>query len=198
MNRTLRAYRNLIVQNLSRMADRANRLTVGLGGGVRAELVRQATIAAWWELNQFDPTVESWINFWTRRAERVLADGALDLTATDEDVLTAVFRSESRTPDYGHGYVRPLNFGVGVGAPLNLRALPRHAKDCPPCWRCRYFDGWLPEDDDEVRESGDAATDPEIKAACHRIDANKIRVAQWIRSQGWENFSADDEPLAAE
>lgn len=194
MNRTLRAYRNLVIQNLSRMADRANRLTVGLGGGPRAELVRQATIAAWWELDQFDPTVESWIEFWTRRAERVMADGALDLTATDEDVLAVLFRSEPRTPEFA----RQSPAGFAIGEALNLRVLPRHAKDCPPCWRCRHYDGWLPEDEDEITESGDAATDPEIRESCHRIDRNKVRIAHWIRAQGWENFSAEDEPLAAE
>ena len=58
-------------------------------------------------------------------------------------------------------------------------------KDCPPCWQCRYFDGWLPASEPRVKTH----RIPEMQAALQAIDKRKIAVAQWVRSKGMEDFT---------
>jgi len=50
-------------------------------------------------------------------------------------------------------------------------------KDCPPCWRCRWFDGWLPPGTPVVVEY----TDPDITEACARVDAKRVEVAMRVK-----------------
>jgi hypothetical protein len=51
-------------------------------------------------------------------------------------------------------------------------------KECPPCWRCKWYYGWLPVKD-YVPEKH---SDPEIAEACERLDRRKIAIAHWVRS----------------
>ena len=57
-------------------------------------------------------------------------------------------------------------------------APPIGAKDCPPCWRCKYFEGYLPG---KHRTHRHKIVDAEVAAAVLSTEAEKIRIATEVR-----------------
>ncbi len=55
---------------------------------------------------------------------------------------------------------------------------PPHGKDCPPCWRCKWFEGYLPGAHISVRME---IEDAEVRAAVASTEAQKIIIAQEVR-----------------
>jgi hypothetical protein len=186
--RELRLFRALINSNLSRMVERAGRVTLGRGGVYREALVRQAIAMAWHRRDTFDPTMGAWVTWF----EDLLIEARKALSPVVEPEELFRYLAGDDKPKAVSPRRRGPEFGT-AGTPLNLNALPRGSKDCPPCWRCRYFDGWLPADEDAVDASSSAALEPEIAESCLRLDRNKVRVAKWVRGMGWENLEEDDE-----
>lgn len=187
--RELRIFRALVKGNLSRMVERSTRLTVGRGGRYREALVREAIALAWDRRESFDPTQQVWVQ-WFEELMRQARDSILPPMVWPTEVFRYLEGDEKAAPVKAPRHAP--EFGL-TGTPLNLNALPRGAKDCPPCWRCRYYDGWLPADEDEVDASANAALEPEIAESCRRLDRNKVRIAHWVRGMGWENLEDDDE-----
>ncbi len=75
------------------------------------------------------------------------------------------------------------------------KPLHRYTKDCPPCWRCRYFDGWLPVNEAAVFIQAKAALEPEIAESLLRLDTNKVRIAKWVRGNGLASLEGNDQPV---
>jgi DNA-directed RNA polymerase specialized sigma24 family protein len=61
---------------------------------------------------------------------------------------------------------------------LELENSPAHGKDCPPCWRCKWFEGYMPAKRRSLRME---IVEPEVKAAVANTEAEKIRIAQEVR-----------------
>lgn len=57
---------------------------------------------------------------------------------------------------------------------------PEHGKDCPPCWRCKWFEGYLP--DGSVRSVRAEVVEPEVREAISRTEARKIEIAERVRA----------------
>jgi DNA-directed RNA polymerase specialized sigma24 family protein len=55
---------------------------------------------------------------------------------------------------------------------------PPAGKDCPPCWRCMYFEGFMP---DGKRATRMEIEDLEVRAAVKSTEARKIEIAQQVR-----------------
>lgn len=55
---------------------------------------------------------------------------------------------------------------------------PTHGKECPPCWRCLWFDGVLPGERKSVRMQ---VIEPEVAEAVRAIEARKIEIAAQVR-----------------
>jgi hypothetical protein len=65
---------------------------------------------------------------------------------------------------------------------LEIQALdfaPPAGKDCPPCWRCLYFEGFMPSGKLDTRMD---IEDKEVGEAVKAIEARKISIAQQVRS----------------
>lgn len=60
-----------------------------------------------------------------------------------------------------------------------LEAMPRHGADCPPCWRCRWFDGFLPGKTVSVRMT---IREPDVAAAVTANETRKIEIAKRVRA----------------
>lgn len=71
--------------------------------------------------------------------------------------------------------IAQLDFPPPVGAP-----------ECPPCWRCKYFEGYLPGDHLSVRLK---IAEPEVRDSVARTEARKIQIAQGVRSGGLRALS---------
>ena len=59
-----------------------------------------------------------------------------------------------------------------------LEFAPPVGAECPPCWRCRWFEGWLPSDHMPTRMK---IAEPEIAAAIFATEQEKIRIANEVR-----------------
>jgi RNA polymerase sigma factor (sigma-70 family) len=55
---------------------------------------------------------------------------------------------------------------------------PEHGKDCPPCWRCKYFEGYLPGEHMPVRMD---IQERSVKAAVLWTERRKKRIAREVR-----------------
>jgi len=68
--------------------------------------------------------------------------------------------------------------GIDV-ALAQLDFAPPAGKECPPCWRCLWFEGFMPAGKRNTRmEIEDAA----VRAAVKSTEARKIEIAQQVRS----------------
>jgi len=57
---------------------------------------------------------------------------------------------------------------------------PPAGKQCPPCWRCLWFEGYMP---DGKRSTRLEIADIEVRAAVSSTEARKIEIAQQVRSR---------------
>ena len=68
----------------------------------------------------------------------------------------------------------------GIDAELErLEFAPPAGKDCPPCWRCLWFEGFMPDGKRSVRMG---VEDAEVREAVQSTEARKIEIAQRVRS----------------
>jgi DNA-directed RNA polymerase specialized sigma24 family protein len=56
---------------------------------------------------------------------------------------------------------------------------PPAGKECPPCWRCKWFEGYMPGSHVSVRMP---ITEPKIAEAVYNTEAEKVRIAQEVRN----------------
>ena len=67
----------------------------------------------------------------------------------------------------------------GIDAELErLEFAPPAGKDCPPCWRCMWFEGFMPDGKRSVRME---IEDAEVREAVKDTEARKIEIAQQVR-----------------
>jgi hypothetical protein len=55
---------------------------------------------------------------------------------------------------------------------------PPAGKDCPPCWRCMWFEGFMPSGKRETRME---IEDKDVREAVKSTEARKIEIAQQVR-----------------
>jgi DNA-directed RNA polymerase specialized sigma24 family protein len=60
-----------------------------------------------------------------------------------------------------------------------LEFSPAHGKDCPACWRCKYFEGFLPGIYKPVRMQ---IQESEVRDAVRDTEARKIEIAEKVRN----------------
>lgn len=60
-----------------------------------------------------------------------------------------------------------------------LEFAPPAGKDCPPCWRCKWFDGYVP-DKNTIRRIP-IQVEPDIRAAVLNTEARKVEIAYRCR-----------------
>lgn len=59
-----------------------------------------------------------------------------------------------------------------------LEFAPAQGKECPPCWRCKWFEGYLPGPRKDVRMD---INERSVKAAVLWTERRKKRIAQEVR-----------------
>jgi len=84
--------------------------------------------------------------------------------------------SDSVGTDIVNGYNSNSRIDHEIG---QLEAMPRHGADCPPCWKCKWFEGYLPGAHKRV---GMAIQEPEVAAAVAANEARKQEIAKRVRA----------------
>lgn len=183
-NREVQAFKDLVEKNLARIAEHASGLMPGRSLKDRERVMKHAMALAWIRRADFSPEQGAWITWFHGLL--------LECRKAPSDLLPLAygFLFTSSAPPRRRNPTVTVSFGL-QRAEINFAGvqMPRGAKDCPPCWRCRYFDGWLPPDEDDL--GSDISVDPEVTESCARIDRGKVRVAKWVRDKGWENLEED-------
>jgi DNA-directed RNA polymerase specialized sigma24 family protein len=56
---------------------------------------------------------------------------------------------------------------------------PEHGAECPPCWRCMWFEGWLPGDNKSVRMP---IVEEDVRKAVEATERRKIEIATEVQN----------------
>lgn len=107
------------------------------------------------------------LNFGNQRTHVPLSDGS-DVDREDD---VADFSVESQHEADQHVAVIDLLL-------TKLDFAPQHGSECPPCWRCKWFEGMLPSGKRDTRM---AIEDDEVRAAVKDVEIRKIEIAQQVR-----------------
>jgi hypothetical protein len=96
------------------------------------------------------------------------------LVPEDQDYRRLLIRRKAPSSD--EHYNNPSNIDHQI---QQLEAMPKHGADCPPCWKCKWFEGRLPG---KHRRVGMKIQEKDVAAAVAATEARKIEIAKAIRS----------------
>ena len=85
----------------------------------------------------------------------------------------------SRTPKAQDTYEAPAAPARIDREIAKLEFAPPSGDECPPCWRCKYFEGYLPTGAPAARL---VIAEAEVRLAVARTEARKIEIAKEVRS----------------
>jgi hypothetical protein len=92
----------------------------------------------------------------------------------DESSYSVLIRTPSRVvSDYADDKLSEIDVALE-----QLDFAPPAGKDCPPCWRCMWFEGFMPAGKRDTRMD---IEDTEVREAVKNTEARKIEIAQQVR-----------------
>jgi hypothetical protein len=185
IDREVREFGAMLEAQLARLIEATGGYFKGLTPHGRDSALRNGLILLWRRRGEIDPARKSLA---VQFAEVVLEadDDTLWNATADEKQMLAAFDAPAPTKVATRVYAtdevkRAITERTEIEAPQKL------GKECPPCWRCRWFDGWLP-----LREVRPLAYDDfEVAAACKAIDQRKVEIAHFVRGTYPEELLAD-------
>jgi DNA-directed RNA polymerase specialized sigma24 family protein len=93
----------------------------------------------------------------------------------DEDLAHLITRTAPRgSSDDAEDQLSEIDMALE-----QLDFAPPAGKDCPPCWRCMWYEGFMP---DGKRSTRMEIEDTEVREAVKDTEARKIEIAQQVRS----------------
>jgi RNA polymerase sigma factor (sigma-70 family) len=85
------------------------------------------------------------------------------------------YDGDETTTEQGRKEAYPSHIDKEIAA---LDFPPPSGKECPPCWRCKYFEGYLPGEHRSVRMP---IQESEVREAVLNTEIRKIEIAQEVR-----------------
>ena len=175
----MREFVALLQSHLARLITEATPYLRTLERGTQRLVMEEATLDAWNSRTSFDPQKVSLARWYGGVVKQVLRRPNLEarFLTIEEHALLGMLTTPKPAP------VRVVIEREGPKRKLKeTDPIQKIGKDCPPCWRCMYFYGWLPKE--ELAPTGHS--DPEVAAACDAINHRKIAIAGRVRySAGW-------------
>ncbi len=165
----------LLESQLARLIHAGHERTKHLPRVQRDAVLRNTLIVAWRRREHLNPLNEP-VSVWfercvhTARYEEILPD-ADELVMLDFLSPTPTVASHNCSPSSHEG-------GGDAAAVPGSDASQALGKECPPCWRCRYFDGWLPKRWPYGKEFKPSS---EIDLVCYEIDKRKVKIAEYVQ-----------------
>lgn len=166
----------LLESQLARLIHTGHQKTKHMPKSVRDNVLRNALIVAWRRREQIDPLNEP-VAVWF---ERCLYVAKFESVIPNDDELV-MLKFLNPTPTV----VEPLATSSSYEGDESTAAAPgsdatqKIGKDCPPCWRCKYHQGWTPKRW-PYAENYQPAT--EIDAICYELDQRKVKIAEYVQS----------------
>lgn len=192
LEREMAEFERLLIQHIARSVDLTVERTLHRGAEFRARAARTAILLCWRDREMFQPPEESWLRWFDDHlfeAVDWVEHGGVSFTR--EEIHLWAFLNRQPEPPAHLFTTDPNRYWKAAAAeatqtgdaPLNRFWFGRRGRkqDCPPCWKCRWYDGWLPPGG--VIPKAEYA-DPEIAEACDHLDHNRVEIAMTIRSGG--------------
>jgi RNA polymerase sigma factor (sigma-70 family) len=96
------------------------------------------------------------------------------------------YRRVLRADNSGGGSEVSRQVDSGIDRDIErLEFAPPQGKECPPCWRCKWFEGFLPVSHRPVTMK---IVEPAIRAAVSQTEARKIEIAERVRAGTWRDL----------
>lgn len=193
-------FETFLFGHLARFHEMVVERTLHRGTAFRVEVAATAIALCWRDRAMFQPPEEPvlrWFDDHLAEAVSLARKGGLVFSGEELALLKFLQKDGYKPPPRlytttPHRYYRALKaqggFDEGAQEPPNIapvdlqvprRAATPYGEDCPPCWRCRWFDGWLPKGPVIPK----VYVDPEITEACAAIDRRKVEIAKRIRAE---------------
>lgn len=200
LEREMAEFGTLLFGHLARFHELVVERTLHRGTAFRVEVAATAIALCWRDRAMFQPPEESvlrWLDDHLVEAVGLVRKGGLAFSDEELALLRFLQKDGYDPPAHlytttPHRYYRALKAQGGrdegaqeppslasVDLHVRHRVAALHAEDCLPCWRCRWFDGWLPKGPVIPK----VYADPEITEACAAIDRRKVEIAKRIRAE---------------
>lgn len=169
---------SLVESHLARMIEVTHSKLYRFGKNERDQVIKDSLILAFRKRNELDPQITS-VTQWFGKC--VLEAYRGEAGTPDADELLMLAALAPATPTVATDLATPSSTeGVAVAAAVPREptdAQQKPGKECPPCWQCRYFDGWLPRG--EVKPV--VCADPGVYEAIRNLNRRKIEIANYVR-----------------
>ena len=186
IDREVREFGEMIESQLARLVEASARHLKGLSPVRRDAKLRNAIVILWRQREDINPSVKSLAVEFAECVDAAHPDPERRWADDEERLLDFIAPREPIRVQAPQVYAtddveRAITERTEIEAPQKL------GKECPPCWRCRWFDGWLP-----LREVRPMAYDDfEVTAACKAIDQRKVEIAHFVRGTYPEELLAE-------
>lgn len=175
LDRQITEFLELIEAHLARLIHVGHAVTKHMPRSQRDAVLRDAVVVAWRRREHFNPLNEP-VTVWFERCLHTARFEKIEIDADELELLSRV----SPVPAVAEQHARASLQEGGTQAastPDSLDAAQKPGKDCPPCWRCRFFDGWLPRRQPKPTDYSQT----EIGLICSVIDQRKIAIAKYVQ-----------------
>lgn len=169
---------NLIESHLAPLIHIGQRHTARMSRQRHERLIQDALVVAWRRREHLDPLnepVSTWFErcLYVARTEEIVPD--IDeqyMLAVLSPAPSAVGSSTSGSSQEGLSTTTAAPDSPGSDATIKI------GRDCPPCWRCKYHQGWLPK-----RWPYGENWNPrnEMDLICKIIDERKVEIAKYVQ-----------------
>lgn len=168
----------MIESHWARLVSAATEHLTGLEAVEWDRVVRDTFALAWRHRDSIDVSKLS-LPLWFGELAYMARHSQTVRTIEEDEVLAAMVPAAEAPKEYVamKGVHEPWEAPQKVG------------KECPPCWRCMYHQGWLPA----RKVVRTVYSDAEVDAICKVLDDRKILIAQYVRGEYDEEILDDDD-----
>lgn len=174
--RQIAEFIDFLESHFARLKQEFDRRAKTLSKTDRTQLLKDTMVVAYREREKFDPLLGPMTEWF----HECLTTAIYDNIVPDDDELE-LLKNLSPTPTTAGQHKTPSSQeggGPATAAP-GLDPSQKAGKECPPCWRCRYFDGWLPKKPPAKPTGNYSAMDQ----LCFEIDTRKVAIASYVRDE---------------
>lgn len=172
--RQIAEFIDLLESHFARIKQEFHRTARSISRKDRDQLLKDALVVAFRGREKFDPLTKSIGNWFHECLELAIYENIVP----DDDELE-LLKNLSPTPTVSSQPEQAQRSVDSTAAP-GLDPSQKAGKECPQCWRCRFFDGWLPKN---PPYAPDWTPRTEMDLVCHAIDMRKIAIANYVREE---------------
>jgi hypothetical protein len=180
IERQISDFITLIDSHFARLVEIVQQQTRWLSPATREQVAQDSLVIAFRQRDLFDPQFESVIH-WFGGCVALAKGGGVETTDDEKALLAALSANEAPPVEKTPVLFEPVES-------TKADPIQKHGKDCPPCWRCRYFDGWLPRGTPKPYPVGN---DGGVAEAMANLDRRKLEIANWVRGTYPEELLED-------